>query len=73
MADADLRLLPLAKADALGLGVGRRTLGRRIKDPSSGFPAPIRLHGRLYVSKSDLDAYKARLIREGGADGLGER
>jgi hypothetical protein len=67
MSEADLKLLPLAKTEEIGLGVCRRTLGRRIKDPNSGFPTPIRLNGRLYVRKSDLDTYKLRLIREGGA------
>ncbi len=58
-------LIPLAKADALGLGVGRRTLGRKIKDPNSGFPPTIRINGRLYVRGNDLAEYKAKLIREG--------
>jgi predicted DNA-binding transcriptional regulator AlpA len=47
---------------ALGLGVGRRTLGRRIKDDPD-FPKIITIKGRLYVLKEDVDAYKARLIQ----------
>ncbi len=56
-------LIPVANAEAIGLGVERRSLGRRIRDPASGFPTTIRIGGRLYVRKSELDAYKARLIR----------
>lgn len=57
-------LIPVADEDALGLGVGRRTIGRRIKDPASGFPPVIRVNGRLYVTKQNLRDYKARLIAE---------
>lgn len=55
-------LIPVANTEALGLGVGRRTIGRKIKDPDSGFPPVIRINGRLYVRQADLDAYKSNLI-----------
>ena len=60
-------LVPIANVDALGLGVGRRTIGRRIKDRASGFPAVIRINGRLYARRSELESYKAKLIGAGAA------
>ena len=57
-------LVPLADIEAVGLGVGRRTIGRRIKNPPPGFPTVLRINGRLYARRSELDAYKARLIAE---------
>jgi len=56
--------VPAADTDALGLGVGRRSIGRRIKTPPPGFPTPIRLNGRLYFRRSEVEAYKQRLIAE---------
>lgn len=55
-------LVPIANTVEIGLGVGRRTLGRRIKNPPQGFPAVLRINNRLYVRRSELEAYKARLI-----------
>ncbi len=55
-------LVPLADTEEVGLGVGRRTLGRRIKNPPPGFPAVLRINNRLYVRRSELEAYKAHLI-----------
>jgi hypothetical protein len=57
-------LIPLADTEAVGLGIGRRTIGRRIKNPPPGFPTVLRINGRLYVRRSELNAYKARLIAE---------
>jgi hypothetical protein len=57
-------LVPLANVDAIGLGVGRRSLGRRVKNPPPGFPVALRINGRLYVRRSELEAYKKRLISE---------
>jgi predicted DNA-binding transcriptional regulator AlpA len=64
MSNTSEYLIPAADAKAVGLGVGRRTLGRRIKDQPEGFPTPIRINGRLYFRQSELDAYKEKLIRE---------
>jgi hypothetical protein len=56
-------LVPVADADAVGLGVGRRSLARRIANPPPGFPVVIRGHnGRLYMRRSDIEAYKQRLV-----------
>jgi hypothetical protein len=52
-------LVPLADTDSVGLGIGRRTLGRRVKNPPDGFPTVLRINGRLYVRRSELEAYKA--------------
>jgi hypothetical protein len=57
-------LVPLADAEAVGLGIGRRTLGRRVKNPPPGFFPVLRINGRLYGRRSDIEAYKARLIAE---------
>ena len=57
-------LVPLADTAEVGLGVGRRTIGRRVKNPPDGFPTVLRINGRLYVRRSELEAYKAKLIAE---------
>jgi hypothetical protein len=57
-------LIPLADTDAIGLGIGRRSLGRRVKNPPPGFPTVLKINQRLYVRRSELEAYKARLIAE---------
>jgi hypothetical protein len=57
-------LVPLADTEEVGLGVGRRTIGRRIKNPPPGFPTVLRINNRLYVRRSELEKYKARLIAE---------
>lgn len=57
-------LIPLSQPKAVGLGVGRRTLGRRVvEDPE--FPPVVRIKGRLYVEEGRLDEYKRRLIQRG--------
>jgi len=61
-------LVPAADTDALGLGVGRRSIGRRIRNPPPGFPVPIRLNGRLYFRRSELETYKQELIRSALAE-----
>jgi len=50
-------LIPLANPAALGLGVGRRTVGRRMKDDPD-FPTIHRINGRNYVQDDELAAYK---------------
>lgn len=55
-------LVPLSRPDLIGLGVGRRTLGRYILNPPPGFPTPIYQHGRIYFASDELDAYKAQLV-----------
>jgi hypothetical protein len=57
------RLIPIADPDAIGLGVGRRTLGRRIKNPPPGFPKAVRINNRVYLVEAQLEAYKAKLIQ----------
>ena len=55
-------LIPLADADRVGLGVSRRTIGRIIKEPPADFPRVLRIKGRLYVCRSELETYKQKLI-----------
>lgn len=57
-------LIPVADYTAIGLGVGRRSLGRRIKNPPAGFPTAIKINGRLYFRRSEIESYKAKLIAE---------
>jgi|GEM_PF-5979390 predicted DNA-binding transcriptional regulator AlpA len=54
--------VPAATASA-ELGCGRRTLGRRMADAPAGFPRAIRINGRIYFLRSDLERFKAELIR----------
>lgn len=57
-------LLPLAKPEALGIGLGRRSIGRKIlEDPE--FPPLIRISGRLYVEEALWERYKELLINRG--------
>ena len=56
------KLIPVSNAENIGLGVGRRTLGRRMKNPPPGFPPAIRINGRLFFEEDALEAYKRRLI-----------
>jgi hypothetical protein len=60
----DDALVPVADDEAVGLGVGRRTVGRRIKNPPQGFPIALRINGRLYFRRKELKAYKEKLIAE---------
>jgi hypothetical protein len=60
-------LVPVADADKLGFGVGRRTIGRRIKNPPPGFPTVLRINSRLYLRRSELEKYKARMLAEAEA------
>ena len=60
-------LVPLANVASIGLGVGRRTLGRRVKNPPPGFPAVMRINRRLYVRRGELEIYKQKLIAEATA------
>ena len=62
MADSPNEMLVPAATASAELGCGRRTLGRRMADPDSGFPPAIRINGRIYFLRSDLESYKAALI-----------
>jgi hypothetical protein len=57
------KLIPISNTDSVGLGVGRRTLGRRIKNPPPGFPQAIRINGRLFFEEDELEAYKRSLLK----------
>jgi hypothetical protein len=60
-------LVPVADADKLGFGVGRRTIGRRIKNPPPGFPTVLRINSRLYFRRSELEKYRAQMLAEAEA------
>lgn len=57
-------LVPVADADKLGFGVGRRTIGRRIKNPPPGFPRVLQINSRLYFRRSELEKYRAQMLAE---------
>jgi predicted DNA-binding transcriptional regulator AlpA len=57
-------ILVAAATVAAEFGFGRRTIGRRMADPTSGFPAAIRIKGRLYFRRCELEKYKAALIEK---------
>jgi predicted DNA-binding transcriptional regulator AlpA len=46
------------------LGVSVKTIRRRIDDPASGFPHPVRQHpkGWQYILRSEFDAYLANQL-----------
>lgn len=46
------------------LGTSVMGLWRRTNDPEDDFPAPIKINGRNYRSRKQLEAYKARVLRE---------
>jgi hypothetical protein len=56
-----LKLIPVKDA---GLGVGRRTIGRRIKNPPQNFPPVIELNKRPYFEETTLESYKAFLLQQ---------
>jgi hypothetical protein len=64
MTDPPNEFLVPATTAAAEFGFGRRTIGRRMADPTSGFPTPIRIKGRLYFRRCDLESYKSALIHE---------
>jgi hypothetical protein len=47
-------LVPLADAGAVGLGIGRRSLGRRVKNPPPGFPGSSDSTGAFTSAASSL-------------------
>ena len=53
------------------LNVTRRTVGRMINDPELNLPAPVRLKGRLYFRKDQIEFLetRARFKRRGEARG----
>ena len=63
MTTLNKKLIPLSRPEQIGLGVGRRSLGRRIKNPPAGFPQVIEVNGRKHLEQTALEAYKAMLIR----------
>jgi hypothetical protein len=62
LVETDNDLLPLADPKALGLPFARRTLGRAMAE--GRFPTPIRVGGRLYITRGTLQEFKARLAQQ---------
>ncbi len=55
------QLVPDSQA-AMELGnVSAVTMWRRTKDPKLGFPPAIKINGRNYRRRSDLEAFKQRM------------
>jgi predicted DNA-binding transcriptional regulator AlpA len=50
-------------AIARELGVSSRTVSRWMEDKTLGFPVPIRLRGRLYFARLDLENWKTARVR----------
>ena len=46
------------------LGTSVMSLWRRTNDPDDDFPAPIKINGRNFRSRKQLEAYKARKLKE---------
>ena len=56
-ADTGDRLVPITTI-AKEFDRNRRTLARWIGDEALGFPTPVRINGRLYVSRRAIEAWK---------------
>ena len=39
-----------------------RTIKRWIADPAFNFPKPVRINGRLYIARSELEGFKQRVL-----------
>jgi hypothetical protein len=46
------------------LGITRMTLHRWERDQSIGLPPPIKIRGRNFRSRAEIEAFKARLWRD---------
>lgn len=51
-------LVPITPNVAAEVSRNPRTIKRWIKDEALGFPRPIRINGRLYVSRRALELWK---------------
>ena len=51
-------LVPITPNIAAEVNRNPRTIKRWIKDEALGFPQPIRINNRLYVSRSAFEAWK---------------
>ena len=43
-------------------GWGETTLWRRVNDPKSDFPKPVKINGLRYWDEAELDRYDAQLV-----------
>jgi len=59
------KLIPLARPDDVGLGIGRRSIGRRIKSDPEFAAIVVVVNGRNYAESDKLEAYKQKLIERG--------
>jgi hypothetical protein len=64
LSDADA-FIPVTPNVANEFAKNSRTIKRWIADPELGFPVPIRINNRLYVQRSALDDWKARMAEKG--------
>lgn len=55
-------LLPVTPNVAAEVNRNPRTIKRWIKDTALNFPKPIRINGRLYISRSAFEAWKRERI-----------
>ena len=55
-------LVPITPNIAAECNRNPRTIKRWIKDEALNFPRPIRINGRLYVSRSAFEAWKRERI-----------
>ena len=51
--------VPITPDVSAEFGKNSRTIKRWIANPDLGFPRPVRINGRLYVSRRALEAWKA--------------
>lgn len=58
-------LITVTPTAAAEFDVNPRTIKRWIADRKLGFPQPIRVNRRLYLRRSEVDAWKARAFGAG--------
>jgi predicted DNA-binding transcriptional regulator AlpA len=52
-----------APALAAEIGIHRRSLARWLKDESLGLPEPLKIRGRLFFRREEIENWKAAQIR----------
>ncbi len=57
-------LIPAPKLAKNEFDVDRRTIGRWIRNPALGFPRPVRINGRLYFRRDEIESWKRSRLRQ---------
>lgn len=60
--ESDDDLLPLSRPEALGLPFAKTAMLERIR--AGRFPTPVRINGRMFITRAALREFKKQLTRE---------